>query len=558
MGRLWRRPAAHLCHGLLGVEDGVVLQFGPGTQRSVQVFVRPRLGLHEGRVLRPLRFQQRPEGIEPGPVEVLGPRVQLQCRDFPAQLRHLLRVVKVGRFAHRVENGVGFLGTQRRHHVESLRQPALVVEFTYLTPGEFVEDVGVQDETLAHEAEALRHLLLILEDIDPHRVDLRGWELAGGLDEDGEFHLVGDGRDRGIGAEDGVPQRAVLVKAQIVRLADDKDGGIVDSRPDVSARLAIHDDIAQDVGDEECHAGLVGSLQPHVDATVPHHGTEVTLKLLAAGVVAPGDVLGVVLTHTGLVEALRRGIGVAGVAGLRAILAEDRTGAHTLMRLDQCQFTIHQVGHLRRCDGTGVDERFGHGEVSDDTARNVLQFSALQFGVESLGRLQTGSGEHLDIRRKVLPLQVTQHLVEEQVVDVVDGIGGDEDGDFLVAGILVHLEELQPFGRRDDEAILRQERAPRVAERETLVVGQCRHVHRERIAAIGRGQTDGDLGVGGEARSAHVVRWRRRRGWRDGRDSGRWWRGRWWCGRRRRRRRRGQAAGQHGGDEGQQYNYTYS
>ena len=203
------------------------------------------------------------------------------------------------------------------------------------------------------------------------------------------------------------------------------------------------------------------------------------------------------------------------------------------MRLDQCQFTIHQVGHLRRCDGTGVNEGIGDGEVGDDAAHNVLQFGALQFGVENLGRLQTGSGERLNIRRKVLPLQVAQHLVEEQVVDVVDGIGGDEDGDFLVAGILVDLEELQPLSRRDDEAILRQERALRVAERETLVVEQCRQVHRQRIAAIGCGQTDGDLGVGGEAWPAHV-RWSgRRRGRRDGRDSGRGGCGRGWRGRRR-------------------------
>ncbi len=415
---------------------------------------------------------------------------------------------------------MGLLGAQGSHHVEPLGQHARIGHRADLAPREFVENVPVEHEPLAHKAEALRHLLLVLPDVDPHGVDLGRRELTGSLHEGGEPRLVPNRGDGDVRAEHAIPQRAVLVEAKVVRLADDEDGGVVDPRPDVGRWLAVDLGVAQDIGDHQRHAGLVRLLQAHVDAAIPHHSAEVALELLAAGVVSARDVLGVVLAHARLVEALRRRHLVAGVAVRRAVLAEDDAAAHAPVCLDQRHLTGHQVGRLRRGDCVGVDERIGDGEIGDDAAGNLLQLSGLQFGVEMLGRLETCSGEGADIGLEVLPLQIAQHLVEQQVIDVIDRVGGDEHRDLPVARVLVELEELQPFGRRDDEAVLRQERALGVAPSESVRVAQRRHIHRQGVPLVRCRQDDGDLGVGGEAWPAYIGR-------RRGRDGGR--RG---CGRR--------------------------
>ena len=142
----------------------------------------------------------------------------------------------------------------------------------------------------------------------------------------------------------------------------------------------------------------------------------------------PGDVLGIVLAHAGLVEALWGRHGIARIAIIRAIRAKDRATAKARVRVDQGQFSLHQIGHLRGGDGVRIDERVGDGKVGDDAASDVFQLGTLQLGVEIPSGLKAGSSQRLNIGLETLSLQVAQHLVKEQVVDVIDRVGSDKDG----------------------------------------------------------------------------------------------------------------------------------
>ena len=133
-----------------------------------------------------------------------------------------------------------------------------------------------------------------------------------------------------------------------------------------------------------------------------------------------------------------------------------------------------------------------------------------RLAVLDLRRLDEGAGQRLEVGRQRVALQVAQQLVEEEVVDVEDGVGGDEDGLVLVAHALVELEVLQPVARRRHETVLLQQGAGFGGEG-AVVEAQVRdavEVHGQRVVAvvvIGR-QRDGYAFVEvREARIAHVL-----------------------------------------------------
>ena len=173
---------------------------------------------------------------------------------------------------------------------------------------------------------------------------------------------------------------------------------------------------------------------------------------------AARDVLRIVLAQARLVPALRRRIRVAGIAALRTILAEKiglplRPAWPWIER----QFRFDQVGHFGRSGRAGIDEVIGHDKVGPDAPGDLFHLRALELVVEIAGRCDAGARERRDVRRKMFALQVAQHLVEHQMVNVINRVGGDKDGQFLVARVFIDLEELEPLGRRDDKTVLRQE-----------------------------------------------------------------------------------------------------
>ncbi len=285
-----------------------MLQFRPGTQGGLQVFARPGLGLHEGRVGAALGGNERLEGIQPGPVQVLGPGIGSEGGHLALDLGRLGVKVDILVLAHAFQEAGGFIGTHGGEEIQPFGQAARLFHGAHIAPDDLAKDILIQGEALAHEAEALGDQLLILLDPDPHRVDLGRREGLGSLLELGKQGRVGELVQVGIGPEDLVRKGAVFDIAQVIRLADDEDGRLVDVLPQADGGSAIGGGgRAQRLDQQQGPAGLEIVRLAEGQPPVPHHGLEIHLQVFAAGVMAARDVLGVIFDQLHILAAGRAG-----------------------------------------------------------------------------------------------------------------------------------------------------------------------------------------------------------------------------------------------------------
>jgi len=207
-----------------------------------------------------------------------------------------------------------------------------------------LEHVTIGDEALAHEAEAHRHLILLVGDVAAD--DGRGTQLPGGGDELVQLRLVGQRGRVGQAAVDLVGDGGVVVDRQVVGGADEEDGRLVDALPDVERRFAARLATVERSHDEQRASrlpprrlGIVTVDQVEGHAPVPHHGPKVALKVLVAGVVAARYVLAVVLA-----------------------VAKDGGEGDPLVGLNERQFVPHDVAHGAGYVGIGGQQFGGDGE----------------------------------------------------------------------------------------------------------------------------------------------------------------------------------------------------
>ena len=104
------------------------------------------------------------------------------------------------------------------------------------------------------------------------------------------------GKRVGVFAEDQVGDGAVLVEGQVIRFADDENGGVVNIPPQLPGGAPVSGGgAAQELGHQQGAPGFKVGVEPVGQAPVPHHGFEVALEFIAAGVVAARIVLRVIL-----------------------------------------------------------------------------------------------------------------------------------------------------------------------------------------------------------------------------------------------------------------------
>ena len=189
----------------------------------------------------------------------------------------------------------------------------------------------------------------------------------------------------------------------------------------------------------------------------PHHTLEILLEHMVAGVVT-----------TWTEEAV----------GKRQILeiGDESAGAVSVIP-DMCYLFSHELV-IARIGRHACEEMVGHVEEADVTGSCVLDdlLTALIVDGPHLLHHLVAVVVHQGI--ELVGLQLAQHTVDIEVVELQVEVGGDEAGEVVVVVLLVHLEELVVAGRHDAEAVLCQLLAQLWVELLQLRgIGQVGHVH---------------------------------------------------------------------------------
>ncbi|CAM2801702.1 hypothetical protein DERA104750_03580 [Deinococcus radiodurans] len=439
-GILGRFPArAHLGHRLFGVEQGVVPQFGPRAQGGQQLLAGPGGGAHERRVARVARVRLRQAGqhVNPAVVHRAVPVGGLEGFETRPHLLQLGRVILVARLPGIPEDIQRRVAAQPGQQVEPARQRAGLCGRADLAVNEALKGGPVEREALAHQAEplglALTHVFAFtrLGD-DKHAVDLRHRQRGEGRLK----ALQGSGVGKGphLAARRLFQDAGILGEVEVVAFADQQGGGVVHPAPEL-LRLGV---VGQQGGQQRRRARLTGFFYPQVHAPEPLHGPEIALQGVAAGVVPARNVLRVVLRHFTGREDARRG--------------------DALMGLDFGQFGLHDALHGCRNRRRRVAEAARHCEVRHRVQRVSLQRCALQC-LPLLHRVVEQQTGHFRGRRyEGFTLQVAQHLVEHQVVDVQHAVGRHEGRLIGVTALLVGRVELSPTRRSNHEPVAAESR----------------------------------------------------------------------------------------------------
>ena len=127
--------------------------------------------------------------------------------------------------------------------------------------------------------------------------------------------------------------------------------------------------------------------------------------------------------------------------------------------VDQGQFSIDHVVRRGRVWDRQAEQLGGNGKIGHVPQGRVLQRSADQGLVLGRAGCQHGAGQRFEIDDEVVGLQVAQHFIEEQVIDMIDRVGGDEHRALHVPAALVdlvELTELARYRRSDHETVLGQ------------------------------------------------------------------------------------------------------
>ena len=189
----------------------------------------------------------------------------------------------------------------------------------------------------------------------------------------------------------------------------------------------------------------------------PHHTLEILLEHMVAGVVT-----------TWTEEAV----------GKRQILeiGDESAGAVSVIP-DMCYLFSHELV-IARIGRHACEEMVGHVEEADVTGSCVLDdlLTALIVDGPHLLHHLVAVVVHQGI--EVIGLQLAQHTVDIEVVELQVEVGGHEAGEVGVVVLRVHLKELLVAGRHDGESVLCQLLTQlRVELLQLCGIGQIGHVH---------------------------------------------------------------------------------
>ncbi len=105
----------------------------------------------------------------------------MQVADLGAHFFHLVEVMLIFGLTHLLQDGHGLLGTEGCKHIQALWEIARHGFVAHPAVNQLVKDVGIQRETLSHEAKPLGGFRTVFPNPNPHRVYLWGRQLAGRL-----------------------------------------------------------------------------------------------------------------------------------------------------------------------------------------------------------------------------------------------------------------------------------------------------------------------------------------------------------------------------------------
>ena len=394
--------------------------------------------------------------------------------------------------AHAIQQAGSLIGTHGGEEIQAFGQAARLIHGAHVAPDHLSKDILIQGKALAHEAETLGNQRLILLDPDPHRVDLRRRKGFGGLLETGKQAWVCKLTRIGILTEDLVRKRTIFDVTQVIRFANDEDGRLVDIFPQTDGRSPAGDrGRAQRLHQKQGPAGFEIIRLAEGQAPVPHHRLEIHLQIFTQRVMAAWDVLGVIfdqahiLRQVGAIPDRRKSLGIGGV--------------------DESQLGVCHGIRLGRGRVREAQQPVGHLKIGSVAQGGISQRSGFQRLVLGRGGSQHTGGEGLEIADEVAGFQVAQHLVENQVINVVNRVGGDEERHRLIAVLFIYLVELAvlPRHRRSHgKAILHQQGALRIAQGDLVKPLHLVQIQRQAVAPALEGlrQADSRLAITGKRR----------------------------------------------------------
>ena len=277
-----------------------MFQLGPASQEAAQIFRLPGGGLH---VLGPALAAglcQRAQRVQPGGVQAGVPDRLVRLFHPGAHLFHLGIIVGVVGVALGVQDVQRCIGAQRRRYVQRVGQQTLaaVGALLHIAVNKILQNVGVQRIALPHKAEPGGAFVPVLPFINGNGVDGGGAQflqrclqlLPGAV-------VAGQGSGAGAFPVSRFDQRQVVAAVGIVAGPGEETGHIVDALPVLPGAAVPQGQIHQHGA-----AGHIFVRLQERHPPVPHHSLEIAGQFLAAGVVAAGDVLRIVLLQNRLLQ----------------------------------------------------------------------------------------------------------------------------------------------------------------------------------------------------------------------------------------------------------------
>ncbi len=173
-------------------------------------------------------------------------------------------------------------------------------------------------------------------------------------------------------------------------------------------------------------------------ATVPHHGAEVLLEQVVAGVVAPGHVLAVVL-----------------------LTAEYRGVSEALVGVDQAQLRVDQLPDVgRQAADAAAQQRLRDSEESHVLLAEIIQLRDVSIPLRQRG-FEHQVGKLEDGRAQLVHLEDAERIVEQDVIGVQGSVRRDDGRGPGVHRIFVDVVDLRIFRRAQIEQVSRQRRSAR-------------------------------------------------------------------------------------------------
>ena len=154
--------------------------------------------------------------------------------------------------------------------------------------------------------------------------------------------------------------------------------------------------------------------------------------------------------------------------------------------VDQRHLRADQVGHFGRHRVRQAQELGRHGKIGHVAAGGFFERGALERLVLAVAGSQHAAGQGIERGGKGVAFQVAQHLIEDQVIDVIDRIGGDEDRPQAVTAVfidLIELAKLARFGRQYHKTVFCERPGLGIVEFEFAYVLHLVQIQRQAVIA---------------------------------------------------------------------------